>query len=155
MTNLNILKGYPDGSFRPNAPITRAEFAAIASRYEKLEKGEAKFTDIDERHWAYPEVASAYKKGWINGYPDGSFKPENHITREEVVTIANRMLERKCDLDFVKANKASLINYTDNYENSWSYGDIVEASNGHEYKRKIKGMIDEIWMRLNGKKFEI
>ena len=155
MTNLNILKGYPDGSFRPNAPITRAEFAAIASRYEKLEKGEAKFTDIDERHWAYPEVASAYKKGWINGYPDGSFKPENHITREEVVTIANRMLERKCDLDFVKSNKASIINYTDNYENSWSYGDIVEASNGHEYKRKIKGMIDEIWMRLNGKKFEI
>ena len=155
MTRLNILKGYPDGSFKPNASITRAEFAAIASRYEKLEKGEAKFTDIDERHWAYPEVASAYKKGWINGYPDGSFRPENHITREEVVTIANRMLERKCDLDFVKNHRNEIAKYTDNYEDSWSYGDIIEASYGHEYRRKEINLIDEIWTMLNGKKFEI
>lgn len=155
MNRLNIVRGYPDGTFRPDAPITRAEFAAIASRYEKLEKGHAYFTDIDERHWAYAEVASAYHKGWINGYPDGSFRPENHITREEVLTIANRMLDRKCDLDFVRANKDRLNRFTDVDESLWSYGDIMEANNGHDYRRKDGKSVDEIWLQLNGKKFGI
>lgn len=155
MTELNIVKGYEDGSFKPNAPITRAEFATMASQFDKLSGGSLNFTDVNTSHWAYPYIASAYNKGWISGYPDGSFRPEKSISREEVVSITNRMLDRKCDLDFVEKNKSILIMFKDNPESSWSYGDIIEATNGHEYHRKNGNSIEEVWERLNHKEFHV
>lgn len=155
MTELNIVKGYEDGSFKPNNPITRAEFATMASQFDKLSGGSLNFTDVNTSHWAYSYIASAYNKGWISGYPDGSFKPEKSISREEVVSITNRMLDRKCDLDFVKKNKSILIMFKDNPETSWSYGDIIEATNGHEYHRKNGSSIEEAWERLNHKEFHV
>lgn len=155
MTELNIVKGYEDGSFKPNNPITRAEFATMASQFDKLSGGSLNFTDVNTSHWAYSYIASAYNKGWISGYPDGSFKPEKSISREEVVSITNRMLDRKCDLDFVKKNKSILIMFKDNPETSWSYGDIIEATNGHEYHRKNGSSIEEVWERLNHKEFHV
>lgn len=155
MTELNIVKGYEDGSFKPNDPITRAEFATMASQFDKLSGGSLNFTDVKTSHWAYSYIASAYNKGWISGYPDGSFKPEKSISREEVVSITNRMLDRKCDLDFVEKNKSILIMFKDNPETSWSYGDIIEATNGHEYHRKNGSSIEEVWERLNHKEFHV
>lgn len=155
MTDLNLVKGYPDGTFKPNAPITRAEFSTIASKFDKIVGGSVNFKDLESTHWAYKYIASAYQKGWIKGYPDGTFRPERNITREEVVTITNLMLDRKCDLNFVKLHKKEIKMFYDNPETSWSYGDIIESTNGHDYHRKYNNSIDEIWERLNGKEFHI
>ncbi|KXO17203.1 hypothetical protein HMPREF3189_00170 [Clostridiales bacterium KA00134] len=155
MTDLKLVEGYPNGLFNPNAPITRAEFATIASRFDKLYGGRVDFKDLNTSHWAYSYIASAYNKGWVKGYPDGSFRPESYIRREEVVAITNRMLDRKCDLDFVRLHKKELKMFYDNLEKSWSYGDIIESTNGHDYHRKKDSLIDEIWERLNGKEFHI
>ncbi|MFP5527477.1 Cna B-type domain-containing protein [Peptococcus simiae] len=148
LSEMDIIKGYPDGTFKPSQAITRAEFASIASRFDKLEPAEVHFLDVPKDYWGYHQIASAYYKGWVNGYPGGFFKPEANITREEVVSITNRMLERKCDLDFVKNHLEDIINFKDNDEKSWSYGDVVEATNSHEYVRKTPGLIDERWIRL-------
>lgn len=165
MTRYGLIKGYPDGTFRPNAPITRAEFAAMASRFENLSLGSVSFSDVDSSYWAYSSIASACAKGWVSGYPDGTFKPTRKITREEVVAVTNRMLERKCDLNFVEnylrmlkegtalPGSIELIMFKDNLPTSWSYGDIIEATNGHNFKRK--GFIEEHWYFLNGKKFDV
>lgn len=155
MSDLKLVKGYPDGTFKPNAPITRAEFATIASRFDKIVGGTVNFKDLNTSHWAYSYIASAYHKGWVNGYPDGTFKPEKDISREEVVAITNRMLDRKCDLDFVKLHIKELLMFYDNHETSWSYGDVIESTNGHDYHRKNNNTIDEVWERLNKKEFHI
>lgn len=155
MSDLKLVEGYPDGTFKPNAPITRAEFATIASRFDKITGGAVNFKDLSTSHWAYSYIASAYHKGWVMGYPDGTFKPEKDISREEVVAITNRMLDRKCDLDFVKLHKRELKMFYDNPETSWSYGDIIESTNGHDYHRKNNNSIDEVWERLNKREFHI
>lgn len=155
MSDLKLVEGYPDGTFKPNAPITRAEFATIASRFDKITGGTVNFKDLSTSHWAYSYIASAYHKGWVMGYPDGTFKPEKDISREEVVAITNRMLDRKCDLDFVKLHKRELKMFYDNPETSWSYGDIIESTNGHDYHRKNNNSIDEVWERLNKREFHI
>ena len=155
MSDLKLVEGYPDGTFKPNAPITRAEFATIASRFDKIIGGTVNFKDLNTSHWAYSYIASAYHKGWVMGYPDGTFKPEKDISREEVVAITNRMLDRKCDLDFVKLHKRGLKMFYDNPETSWSYGDVIESTNGHDYHRKYNNLIDEVWERLNKREFHI
>lgn len=155
MSDLKLVEGYPDGTFKPNAPITRAEFATIASRFDKIIGGTVNFKDLNTSHWAYSYIASAYHKGWVMGYPDGTFKPEKDISREEVVAITNRMLDRKCDLDFVKLHKRELKMFYDNPETSWSYGDVIESTNGHDYHRKYNNLIDEVWERLNKREFHI
>lgn len=93
MSDLGILKGYPDGTFKPEAPITRAEFAAMAARFADLKGGEKTFTDLAPTHWAYDVVRKAAAAGWIEDYPDGSFRADKPITRAEVVSITNRMLD--------------------------------------------------------------
>ena len=153
MTENKLITGYPDGTFKPNSPISRAEFAAIASRFDQLKPGlSLPFNDVAKGHWAYDVIASAANKGWVNGYPDGSFKPENKITRAEVVSTTNRMLNRYADLAFAKAHKTELAPMRDMDESHWAYGAAVEAMNGHDYHRQADGK-NETWILLNGKRF--
>lgn len=153
MSEKKLVSGYPDGTFKPNAPITRAEFASIASRFDSLvDKANLKFSDVSKNHWAYKVICSAEAKGWISGYPDGTFKPEKNITRAEVVSSTNRILNRYADLDFAKAHVQELAPMIDMNDSHWAYGPVVEAMNGHDYKRLSDGK-NERWIRLNGKRF--
>lgn len=145
LTNAGILKGYTDGSFRPDAAITRAEFAAIAARFDKLSGGNKTFSDVPTDHWAYAAITSAAEKGWVNGYSDGTFRPDNAITRAEVVKITNAVLMRTCDKDYVADNLSKLISYNDLTSAYWAYYDVLEASNAHDYKVVNDA---EIWINL-------
>ena len=153
MSNLKMVKGYPDGNFRPYANITRAEFAAMVVRFENISAvGSKTFTDLQKDHWAYEVIQKAAQAGWISGYPDGSFKPDQPITRGEVVTITNRMLNRFADEDYVDHNLNKIINYTDIDKSHWAYYPVVEATNGHNYERKGNGK-DETWFEVTGSTF--
>ena len=153
MTENNIIKGYEDGTFRPNAPITRAEFATIASKFDEIIGGDVKgFYDVPASHWALKYINSAYERGWVTGYEDGSFRPDRFITRAEVVTVTNNMLIRYADVDYVRAHRDLLINFKDLDESHWAYFNIMEATHGHDFMRKANGK-DETWERLNGEAF--
>ena len=134
LTEIGILSGYEDGTFRPGQSITRAEFAVIASRFDDLILNAANpFVDIAADHWAYNYIVSAYAKGWLSGYPGNMFLPENNITRAEAVTIVNYMLGRgirKVDID-----KGLYNMYTDLTLEHWAFAEIIEASYEHEYIR--------------------
>lgn len=145
MSALSIITGYPDGTFKPNKPITRAEFAAIAARFDETQSGKsATFSDVIG-HWAAKEIGIAYYNDWIKGYPDGTFKPDQNITRAEAMTLINRVLERKpespADL-LTNMNK-----WTDNLDTSkWYYLDVQEATNSHGYTRKTFNY--ELWRQM-------
>lgn len=145
MSALGIITGYPDGTFKPNKPITRAEFAAIAARFDETQSGKsATFSDVIG-HWAAKEIGIAYANEWIKGYPDGTFKPDQNITRAEAMTMINRVLERKpespADL-LTNMNK-----WTDNMDTSkWYYLDVQEATNSHAYTRKTFNY--ELWRQM-------
>ncbi len=126
-----ILKGYEDGTFRPHSFITRAELAVIASRFDKLEVGaKHNFSDL-AGHWAEPYIASAVEKGWVNGYPDGSFKPEQYITRAEFATLVNNVLERHVHKeDILKEARY----FPDLEEDEWYYEAMSVATNSYLYK---------------------
>ena len=152
MNKLGIVKGYPDGDFKPEASITRAEFAAMAARFADLQEGDKTFSDLDSSHWAYDVVSKAASAGWISGYPDGTFKADNPITRAEVVTITNKMLNRKADQDFVDRNLDKLLSFIDLNKDYWAYYPIVEATNGHDYIRS-SNKVDEKWQEVTNKSF--
>ncbi|SDD64219.1 Cna B-type domain-containing protein [Peptococcus niger] len=153
MTEKGIVKGYEDGSFKPTEAISRAEFAAMAARFDKLVDGRGNpFFDVPDSHWALSSINSAAAKGWVSGYPDGSFKPERKITRSEVVSISNIMLDRFADKDFVRNHLGEMIEFTDLTEVNWAYFPIMEATNGHDYTRKAAEK-EEDWSRLNGEEF--
>ena len=139
LASIEILTGYPEGDFKPNAPITRAEFAAVASRFDKLaETSVNAFPDVTT-HWAKDYINSAYAKGWVSGYPDGTFKPQQNITRAEVVKVVNTMLNRKIHAEDIPAG----VKQFSDFAGHWAYAEIVEASNAHDYSRKYDGY--EIW----------
>ncbi len=145
LANGNILNGYADGSFRPDAPITRAEFAAIASRLDAMIEGAShNFSDLSG-HWAEAYIANALAKGWITGYEDGSFRPEQYITRAEAMTIANRMLKRFLEVDGYHSNA---IIWPDNPKDAWFHLAVIEATNGHDYDRKDNSVY-ESWTDEN------
>ena len=142
------MTGYPDGTFRPDAPITRAEFATIACRFEELTAGKATFSDVPDSYWGAKYINFAAARGWVTGYPDGTFGPQKNITRAEVVTITCRLLERKADREFVKAHLNEMPRtFTDlpTEKSHWAYWSIVEAANGHDY---TKSGADETWIRV-------
>lgn len=143
-----ILKGYEDGSFRPQGEITRAEFAVIATRFDKLSPVPIAFTDVAKDYWAHDAIAAAYGKGWIAGYEDNTFRPAQNIKRSEVATLTNRVLNRYADKDWVQANRQAIVNFTDVNENHWAFYPITEATNGHDYTRKSDGK-NETWIQLN------
>ena len=136
MEQFGIVRGYSDGTFRPNAPITRAEFAAICCRFEQLTDGAATFTDVP---------AYAAKRGWVTGYADGTFKPGNNITRAEVAAVTCRLLERSADEAYIRAHLKEMPRvFADMNEQHWAYWYAMEAANGHDY---TKSGNTETWLR--------
>ncbi len=132
---MGIISGYLDGSFKPNQPITRAEFVTIASRFAYLEKMDLeRFPDVDGSYWAYEYISSAAQKGWISGYPDGTFKPVRSITRAESVIVINKILGRNCDEQFVDEYIDSLTTFEDVPQTHWAFYDIIEATNSHDHE---------------------
>ena len=145
MAKLGIVKGVGDDKFEPDREITRAEFTAMAMRFAEGETGGKNiFSDVDEDDWFYDVVVDSIKYGWIEGYPDGTFRPQNLITREEVTTIVNRMLGRLPDEKFIDAHEDDLDLFPDVTKN-WAYYDVVEATNDHEYTKTSSG---EDWTKL-------
>lgn len=137
LSRMGILSGYEDGSFRPNATVTRAEFAAMAARFDTEAKPvDTPFTDLTGC-WAADEIAKAYGKGWVNGYRDNTFRPNGPITRAEAVTLINRVLRRlpETDKDLLPDERT----WPDNPETFWGYLALQEASNSHLYDRKSDG----------------
>lgn len=138
MTNMGIVKGYPDGSFRPNDPITRAELTAIVSRFTKPEWSmslRTAFIDIDG-HWANAEIRSVEDKNWIIGYPDSTFRPDNTITRAETVTIVNRVLHRLPERFEDLLEEMPI--WPDNEDRGqWYFIAMQEAAVGHTYERVV------------------
>ena len=145
MEQFGIVRGYSDGTFRPNAPITRAEFAAICCRFEQLTDGAATFTDVPASHWAAKSIAYAAKRGWVTGYADGTFKPGNNITRAEVAAVTCRLLERSADEAYIRAHLKEMPRvFADMNEQHWAYWYAMEAANGHDYTRSGNA---ETWLR--------
>ena len=135
MQQFGIITGYSDGSFRSDAPVTRAEFATIASRFEKLTEGSKSFTDVPDTYWAARYINFAATRGWVTGYSDGTFKPENTITRAEVAAITCRLLERSADQSYIRSHLKELRTFADMTESHWAYWYAMEAANGHDYTK--------------------
>lgn len=134
LSKAGIIAGYEDGSFRPNGYITRAEFATIAARFfDVTYNGKDLFPDISG-HWAKDYINQAANKGFVNGYEDGTFKPDRNITRAEAVTLVNRTLDRHPDKShFTK----DMLVWPDNMDQTkWYYADMQEATNSHTYQMK-------------------
>lgn len=144
MRQFGIITGYSDGSFRPDAPVTRAEFAAIASRFEKLTEGSKSFTDVPDTYWAARYIDFAATRGWVTGYSDGTFKPEDPITRAEVAAATCRLLERSADQSYIRSHLKELRTFADMTESHWAYWYAMEAANGHDY---TKSGGSESWSR--------
>lgn len=143
LANAGLLAGYEDGSFRPDAPITRAEYAAIATRFDELAAAESNFTDISG-HWAENAINAAYGAGWVGGYEDGSFRPDQNISRAEAMALINRVLERAVDSDGMLDE---MTHWADNDPAAWYYADIQEATHSHTYERE-EGEQYETWTDL-------
>ena len=150
LANGKIIGGYPDASFKPGSSITRAEFAAIVSRFDNLSyQGEDKFSDI-KGHWAVETINAAAERGWIGGYPDGTFRPNEYITRAEATALINKVLNRKVSEEGLLENARY---WKDNSRDAWYYEDVIEATNSHDYERdeatgiekwtEIK--VDKVW----------
>lgn len=144
MAKIGIVKGRTANAFVPNAPITRAEFAAICSRFDRSDvEVQSNFNDISG-HWAENEIRRAASLGWIQGYTDGSFKPNQNITRAEAASMINRMLHRLPET--VDDLLDGMIQWPDNQPSDWYYINMQEATNSHDFKQK--GEINEHWTEL-------
>ena len=144
MAKLGIVKGRSAESFAPDAPITRAEFAAICARFNtKSTNTSDSFSDISG-HWAEAEIERAVAFGWIAGYPDGTFRPDTYITRAEAMTMINRVLCRmpQDEKDLLR----TMVVWPDNKPTDWHYLAVQEATNSHEFERK--GAVNEKWTKL-------
>lgn len=148
MTKAGIVDGYPDGTFRPDAPITRAEMAKIISLFAKLDKSESRFSDI-AGHWAEAYIKLAAGNGWIAGYPDGTFGPQRNITRAETATMINRVLDRVPSEESHLLSRGVMQIWPDANPGDWFYLAMQEATNSHDYERNAKwAAADEQWTAL-------
>ena len=144
MAKLGIVKGRSAETFAPDAPITRAEFAAICARFNtKPTNTSNSFSDISG-HWAEAEIERAVAFGWIAGYPDGTFRPDTYITRAEAMTMINRVLCRMPQDE--KDLLSTMVVWPDNKPTDWYYLAVQEATNSHEFERK--GAVNETWTKL-------
>ena len=146
LANMNVISGYEDGTFRPNEPITRAELAAMAGRFYEAfdaEYEEGTFLDVEGDEWFADAIAAAAELGILGGYPDGTVRPNNNITRAETCAIVNRVLERRPHDEHL-GDVEDMRTWPDNLPGAWYYADMQEATNGHYYK----------WIDIDGSKFE-
>lgn len=145
LANAGAISGYNNGTFQPGKAISRAEFVTIlAGIYGVNTSSGMPFSDVGHS-WCYDAVATAYANGWVSGYTDGTFRPNQTITRAEAVSILNRVLGRSCDLTFVQANAQAASHFADVVPGAWYYADVIEASTGHVYT-ELAGM--ERWTAL-------
>ena len=148
MTRAGIVNGYPDGTFRPNAPITRAEMAKIIALFAKLDKSTDRFPDA-AGHWAEAYIRLAAGNGWIEGYPDGTFRPNQSITRAETVTMIDRVLERVPKDESRLLPHETMLTFPDCRPGQWFYIAVQEAANSHVYERTANERSgDEQWKEL-------
>ena len=134
----DVIKGYTDGTFKPEAPVTRAEFVAMSVRFYDLfedvtrTNSTKQYTDVSASYWAAGDIGFATNQKWLNGYADGSFKPDININRAEVVTVVNRATGRTPDKEYISENYTKLDRFTDVKDsNSWYFFEVHEASNDH------------------------
>ncbi|MSS94953.1 hypothetical protein FYJ53_14460 [Eubacterium sp. BL-380-WT-2B] len=146
-----IIKGYADNTFRPDEAVTRAEFVSMTVRYYGLfdkvsyPANTTKYSDINGKHWAIKDISFAKNIGWLNGYADGTFRPDNNITRAEVVTVVNHATGRYADKDYINKNLSVLNKFTDLKNNShWGYYSIMEAANTH---KAVSNSDTETWVK--------
>lgn len=134
LASLGMMDGYPDGTFRPDEPITRAEFATVglAFAYDPLDAS-CSYYDVGANAWYHTYVAQATTYGWIGGYPDNTFRPGNNITRVEVCVIVNNMLGRDADERYIDRHEDELVHFVDLSDSYWGYYTIMESTNTHEY----------------------
>lgn len=134
LASLGMMDGYPDGTFRPDEPITRAEFATVglAFAYDPLDAS-CSYYDVGASAWYHTYVAQATTYGWIGGYPDNTFRPGNNITRVEVCVIVNNMLGRDADERYIDRHEDELVHFVDLSDSYWGYYTIMESTNTHEY----------------------
>lgn len=148
LANAGIISGYKEGTFKPGQTITRAEFAAIASRFDSVSENVANpFTDT-EGHWAEQLISNAADKGWVGGYPDSTFRPSNAITRAEAMTLINKVLNREVDKEGLLADAKQ---WPDNQEGKWYYYQVLEATNSHDYERRSADSYVENWTAITQK----
>lgn len=146
LANMGAISGYEDGTFRPNEPITRAELAAMAERFYEAfdaEYEEGTFLDVEGDEWFADAIAAAKELGILGGYPDGTVRPNNNITRAETCAIVNRVLERRPHDEHL-GDVDEMRTWPDNLPGAWYYADMQEATNGHYYE----------WIDIDGSKFE-
>ncbi len=144
LSNMGIINGYDDGTFQPNASITRAEFTAIATRFfDYTADYDGAFNDVASGSWYADYVQEAVDMGLVDGYPDGGFHPNSYITRAEAVTIVNRVLNRVPHEDYLLSTRV-MNTWPDNVYGAWYYADMQEATNSHDYD----------WIRVSGERVE-
>lgn len=146
LANMGAISGYEDGTFRPNEPITRAELAAMAERFYEAfdaEYEEGTFLDVEGDEWFADAIAAAKELGILGGYPDGTVRPNNNITRAETCAIVNRVLERRPHDEHL-GDVDDMRTWPDNLPSAWYYADMQEATNGHYYE----------WIDIDGVDFE-
>jgi hypothetical protein len=142
LAQVGIINGYPDGTFKPDQLISRAEFAKLISEFDELQEvGYNVFSDIAD-NWAVGYINGASEKGWLRGYPDGTFKPLDNLTRAEIVTSMNRVLNRQIELEDIPQWAPT---YTDLASGHWAYAAIIEASVTHDFEYKDNGY--ELWQQ--------
>lgn len=154
-----IIKGYSDNTFRPDEAVTRAEFVSMTVRYYGLfdkvsyPANTTKYSDINGKHWAVKDISFAKNIGWLNGYADGTFRPDNNITRAEVVTVVNHATGRYADKEYINKNLSVLNKFTDLKNNShWGYYEIMESANTHKTAVNSSG---ETWIRIKNSLVQI
>lgn len=146
----NVINGYNDKTFKPDAPVTRTEFVSMAVRYfdifnnVKKDGYTANYKDLNKNYWAYNDIAYAKHIGWLNGYADGTFKGDNNITRAEVVTVVNRATGRNADTEYISKNSSVLNKFTDLNRSHWAYADVMESANNHKAITKADS---ETWVK--------
>ena len=140
MSDKGIIHGYPDKEFKPANNLTRAEFAALISRFAKLEKTDAEnpFPDVDSSHWAYDDILKLSASGLMQGYEDGTYRPEDMITRAEVMTVINKILGRNPSESYVKSLDYNP--FTDLVKDKWYYTAVLEATVTHNYYLDDSGL---------------
>lgn len=145
MADKGIVQGYPDGEYKPADNLTRAEFATLITRFVKLPsaKGDNPYPDVEEDFWAYDNIVSLYESGYMQGYEDGSFRPQNKITRAEVMTVVNKILGRKPHDEYVKSLEYNPYNDLD--IEKWYYVIVLEATITHNYYLNDKETLEIKW----------